>query len=80
MPKILIIDAKQGNLSSVKALLQDLIPDCQVYTAQSGKKGHKIARKEQPDTILLDISMPEMDGYTVCEKLKEDGSTKHIPV
>jgi len=80
MPKILVIDDKQDNLISVKALLQNMIPDCRVFTAQSGKEGLAIAAKEQPDTILLDIIMPEMDGYQVCEELKKKESTKYIPV
>jgi len=80
MPSILVIDDKQDNLISVRALLQNLIPDCRVFTAQSGKEGLAIAEKEQPDTILLDIIMPEMDGYQVCEELKKKKTTEHIPV
>jgi len=63
MKKILAIDNKKANLTTIKAVIKSNIPDCIVLTALSGKEGIKIARKEQPDTILLDIIMPEIDGW-----------------
>lgn len=80
MPKILAIDDKEDNLITISAILRSFIPDCQVITAQSGREGIKKAKTESPDTILLDIKMPQMDGYEVCERLKENEDTKHIPV
>lgn len=80
MIKILAIDDKQDNLVSISALLKNSISDCSVITADSGAEGIKKARAELPDTILLDIIMPGMDGYEVCRKLKSDEKTKHIPV
>ena len=80
MPKILAIDDKKDNLISLSALLKSLIPDCNVITAQSGPEGIEKAKAELPDTILLDIKMPEMDGYEICSRLKDDESTRHIPV
>ena len=80
MPKILAIDDKQDNLVTVSALLRNLIPDCTVITSDSGAGGIKKAESEQPDAILLDIKMPEMDGYEVCRHLKSNEKTKHIPV
>jgi CheY-like chemotaxis protein len=80
MPKILAIDDKIDNLISISALLKALIPGCNVITAQSGAEGLLKAENEKPDTILLDIKMPEMDGYEVCDRLKSNEQTKHIPV
>ena len=80
MPKILAIDDKQDNLVTVSALLRNLIPGCTVITSDSGAEGIKKAESERPDTILLDIKMPEMDGYEVCRHLKSNEKTKHIPV
>ncbi|MDY6934802.1 MAG: response regulator [Spirochaetota bacterium] len=80
MPKILAIDDKRDNLISIRALLKNLIPECEVITAESGYEGLKKAIEELPDTILLDIKMPNMDGYEVCERLKSDSKTKYIPV
>lgn len=80
MRKILVIDDRQGNLTSVKATLEDAIPNCQVIDSKSGKEGIEIARNEQPDVILLDVVMPDMDGYEVCRRLKTNDQTRHIHV
>ena len=80
MKKILAIDDKKANLTTIKAVIKSYIPDCKVLTAQSGKEGIEIAKNEQPDTILLDIIMPEIDGLEVCKRLKTDEATKNIPV
>ena len=80
MPKILVIDDKKDNLLSISAMLRALIPDCEVITALSGVEGIEKAKQELPDTILLDIVMPDMDGYKVCQKLKSEKTAKHIPV
>ena len=80
MPKILAIDDKKDNLTTISALLNVLIPDCDVITAQSGPDGLRKAETELPDTILLDIRMPGMDGYEVCNRLKDNEQTKNIPV
>jgi len=80
MSKILVIDDKQDNLITMSAILKGLLSGCQVITAQSGREGIEKATACPPDTILLDIIMPGMDGYTVCKKLKEAEGTKQIPV
>jgi len=78
--KILVIDDKQSNLTSVRAILEAAIPECQVIEAHSGQEGIDLARKEQPDVILLDVVMPELDGYEVCKRLKTNEQTSHIHV
>jgi len=80
MSRILLIDDKKDNLITLSALLKTLIPGCSLITAQSGAEGLKKAEAELPDTILLDIKMPVMNGYDVCKKLKQGESTRHIPV
>ena len=80
MNKILAIDDTRDNLVSIKALLKMLIPSCQVITASSGKQGIQLALTEQPDVILLDIHMPEMDGFEVCTVLKSKPGTADIPI
>jgi putative two-component system response regulator len=57
-----------------------LAPENIVRVAINGMVALKIAQKQSPDLILLDINMPGMDGYEVCSKLKSDESTAHIPV
>lgn len=80
MPKILAIDDKRDNLVTISAILKNLMPDYHVLTASSGAEGIKKAKEEQPDVVLLDIKMPRMDGFEVCEKLKADESVKNIQI
>ena len=80
MNKILIIDDTKENLEAVKDLLEELIPDCVVITTESGKEGLKAARDIQPDVIISDVFMPEIDGIEVCKRLKSDKTTQQIPI
>lgn len=75
---ILIVDDVADNIQSLLSIFKN---DCMISTATSGKKAIERSLKEpQPDLILLDIMMPEMDGYEVCKRLKENEKTKDIPV
>ncbi|MES2259599.1 MAG: two-component system response regulator [Pseudomonadota bacterium] len=77
-PVILVVDDTPENLSLMNALLCD---SYSVKVASSGARALKIARADAPpDLILLDIMMPEMDGYEVCRQLKADARTALIPV
>jgi PAS domain S-box-containing protein len=80
MPTILAIDDKRDNLTTITALLKQLMPDCTVITAQSGSEGIEKALAAQPDAVLLDINMPGMDGFETCRRLKADSRTQPIPV
>lgn len=76
-PVILAIDDTPVNL---KTLIAALAEDYDLEVATSGTKGLALAQATLPDLILLDIMMPELDGYDVCRRLKEDEKTKNIPV
>ncbi|HED16474.1 MAG TPA: response regulator, partial [Gammaproteobacteria bacterium] len=66
---------------NIDVLSSSLRSDYIVKAATNGKKALQIAFSDnQPDIILLDIMMPEMDGYEVCERLKSDPATQNIPV
>ena len=80
MKKILAIDDVYNNLLLIKSTLNKKLPEYEILLADSGIKGLEIAKKELPETILLDIYMPNMDGYEVCAALKKDESTKNIPI
>jgi len=80
MTTILAIDDREDNLISLSAILKSLVPGCTLITAQSGPEGIEKAKTELPDTILLDIKMPGMDGYETCKRLKANKDTEHIPV
>lgn len=75
---ILVVDDTPDNLTIMSNLLEEKY---KVKVANRGEKALKIARSDsQPDLILLDIMMPEMDGYEVCRQLKADPKTADIPV
>jgi adenylate cyclase len=77
-PTILIVDDTKDNLDLLTGLLES---DYRIRAAPNGKIALKIVKSGGlPDLILLDIMMPEMDGYEVCEKLKADPETRDIPV
>lgn len=80
MEKILAIDDNLDNLEYISEILKVDFPNHQVFLSQSGIEGIQIAKRELPDTILLDILMPVMDGFEVCNILKRNESTRHIPV
>ncbi len=78
--KILAIDDNHDNLTSLKAVVTDRLPAAKVFTAANGQKGLELAFAYDPDVILLDIVMPDMDGFAVCRSLKEDHYLHTIPV
>ncbi len=78
--KILAIDDNRDNLTALKAVVADRLPGAILLTALNGLQGLELALAEDPDVILLDIVMPDMDGYTLCRKLKEDDWLRAIPV
>ncbi len=80
MRTILAIDDKQDNLVTISALLNNLIADCRVLTARTARDGIDIAAAERPDTIVLDVKMPGMDGFEACGILKSMPETRHIPI
>ena len=80
MSKILIIDDEPNSLKTFKDAITRYLPDLEIIHALSGEEGLRIAKQTQPDTIVLDIIMPGMDGYEVCRRLKASESTQHIPI
>lgn len=75
--KILIVDDEPVNLQVLKQILQD---SYQLIFAKTGQKAIEFAQKQSPDLILMDIMMPDMNGYDTVRQLKQDESTKDIPV
>ncbi len=76
--KVLVVDDVAHNIQIVGTVLRQ--QGYAVFTATNGMQAIHIAKAKQPDCILLDIMMPDMDGYRVCEELKKDDTTKDIPV
>ncbi|MBK7132767.1 MAG: PAS domain S-box protein [Bacteroidales bacterium] len=78
--KILAIDDSMDNLSELRNLLYEAFPDALYLSANSSLQGLEICQKEYPDVILLDISMPGLNGFEVCSRLKSNESLRHIPI
>lgn len=76
--KILVVDDNVKNINLIKLLLSDA--GCLVVTAMNGADGLKIARSELPDLILMDIQMPEMDGFEAAHAILTDEATCKIPI
>ncbi len=75
---ILAVDDTPANLRLLSGMLTE--KGYQMLLAPSGKFAISSAKRRRPDLILLDINMPEMDGYEVCEQLKSNPETKEVPV
>ncbi|MBF0295525.1 MAG: SpoIIE family protein phosphatase [Magnetococcales bacterium] len=74
---VLLVDDEKANLVLLRAILQF---DYHVLFARSGREALEVADREVPDLILMDIVMPDMDGYEVCTRLKGEEKTREIPV
>lgn len=77
--RILVID-DEVDIREVAQLSLEISSGWEVLTAASGREGLATAEAQQPDAILLDVMMPDMDGLTTFEKLQNNPSTKEIPV
>lgn len=74
---ILVVDDESTSLKLVEFILKKKF---NILTAMNGKQAIDVAKKQKPDMILMDIMMPEMNGYEALEKLQADKETKKIPV
>ena len=75
--KVLVIDDEPDLVEMIRMALERQF---EVATAFNGQEGLAKARSDKPDAIVLDIMMPEKDGFTTCRELKEDPGTACIPV
>lgn len=75
--KLLIVDDTPANIQILHQIFQS---EYDIFFATSGAGGIEVAKRELPDIVLLDIMMPEMDGYQACRILKSDPATESIPV
>lgn len=78
MPKILIVDDDPDLVEAVTMILES--KDYDVIAAYGGVEGLEKAKTEEPDLIVLDVMMPDKDGYAVCKELKADPKYSKIPI
>jgi CheY-like chemotaxis protein len=77
---ILIVDDEVGILDLHARMIQSELPDCQILTARDGREGLATMRQNLPDLILLDLMMPELDGFGVLKAMQEEQNLRNIPV
>lgn len=78
MNKILVVDDDISILELIKINLE--LMGHEVITSPDGTKGFALAQQEQPSLIILDVMMPDVDGYTVAQRIRQNNSTKDIPI
>ena len=78
--QILAVDDNKDNLTTLRAVLADALPEAELLTAMSGAECLELVKAKEPDLIFLDIIMPGMDGFSVCSKLKGNSRLRNIPV
>lgn len=77
-PRVLIVDDIPDNVRLLRLLMEPL--GCEIFEANNGRQALECVQARPPDLILLDVVMPEMDGLSVCAQLKNDPTTRLIPV
>src|SRR3954454_5120608 len=77
-PAVLVVDDVQANLVAVQALLEDM--DCDIVSARSGNDALRHLLRRDFAVVLLDVQMPEMDGYEVAHHARRNPSTRDVPI
>lgn len=78
MARILVVEDNRDNMTLLMDVLTSLNYD--VLQATDGVQGVEVARNEMPDLILMDLSLPRMDGWTATRTIKAEPSLEHIPI
>jgi signal transduction histidine kinase/AraC-like DNA-binding protein/ABC-type sugar transport system substrate-binding protein len=77
---VLIVDDEPGVLEMHARIVQSQLPGCRVLRAGNGRDALQVVWQERPDLVLLDLMMPELDGFGVLEAMQEHEMSRHIPV
>lgn len=78
MSKIIVVDDDPAIQTLVKVNLE--LQGHQVLTANDGVEGYALVQQEQPDLVILDVMMPNADGYTTCQRIRKNPDTEQVPV
>lgn len=77
--KILVVEDDRS-IQMVLELVLSRMAKCQVVTASEGLQGWAMIQEQKPDLVLLDLMLPGIDGFEICQRAKTDETTKHIPI
>ncbi len=75
---ILVVEDNQDNYELVRTILE--LAGYDTFQAITGRDGVDAARKQKPDLILMDMALPEMDGWDATQRIRKDPETQHIPM
>ena len=78
MARVLIVDDSPSQLMGMKLIIERL--GHETITAEDGAQGEEVAKREMPDLILMDVVMPNLNGFQATRQLSREGSTRDIPV
>jgi len=79
LKKIYVIEDNEKNMKLFRAILK-LIPDVEIYEETRGDLGFELIKSGEPDLIILDIQLPELDGVEICKKLRKIEKFKNVPM
>lgn len=77
-PTVMVVDDSEDTRHVLSVALQD--KGYQVVTATDGQEAVDIARREQPDLILMDLNLPQLDGLAATQQIREDEGLRHVPI
>ena len=78
--RILIVEDEEANIAVVRNILEIMLDQDEVLVARDGHEGIKLAYESNPDIILLDLSLPKLDGWEVVRSLKSNPRFKKVPI
>jgi twitching motility two-component system response regulator PilH len=78
MGRILIVDDSPSQIEALRRVIQKM--GHEIITAEDGQQGIEVAKRELPDLILMDVVMPNLNGFQATRQISKDAKTSHIPV
>jgi DNA-binding response OmpR family regulator len=77
--KVLVVEDDRS-IQMVLELVLTRMAKCEVFLASEGRQGLAMIKEKMPDIVLLDLMLPGIDGFEICQRAKEDPATQHIPI